>query len=929
MDNRRTEMVWHGLNKVVQAQDPLLSDAQLLGRFIASRDEAAFAVLLQRYGRLVYGVCRNVLRHEHDAEDAFQATFLVFSRRASAIRAEEALGSWLYRVAHRVANNARRAAERQRRRESKAARIEEQSQPPLASDLAWRELQAMLDQEVCKLPGKYRTPFVLCCLMGRSKSEAAAELNWKEGTVSSRLAHARKRLQTRLAQRGVTLSAILSGLAIAEQGGAGVPPALMEAVEKGVPQFLTGQGIATVPATLAGTVLRTMKISRLTLTGVIAAVLGLAGTAAIALQQRDQPKPPVVFNPTKDEPPAVIVEAPTDNLRQSVVRGRVVGADGKPVPRADVVIIAEEDRPAGDRDFASLGRRRVVATASADADGNFQFVTSRPNVRMREERYCLARGTGHQVNWQHLHTLVAVPALELKLETGRQVRGRLVDAAGKPASQVALHFAGFHRVPDPMPVEIDEIEAPAWPAPIVTDADGQFVLTSLPRRCTTYLQIKDERFGPQWVIVAPADEDETDLGTVTLPTPRMLEGAVIAEDTQQPLSNATVVAICYGAANAGTPARTMVKADAAGRFRIRLYPGESLTATAAGAPGTPYLAASKTIQWPAGAPQPAVELRVARGVKVRGQVVEQGTGQAIAGARIQYRPTSALNSNGRGGNLLVNLRWLDVASDANGRFEIVALPGPGHLLVRGPDHDFIPLEVSENELIYGAKDGGKPSNRLYYPDALVSLDLKARVEPDSVVATLRRGITIAGRVETADGKPLTSGFLASRNYLGSGWEQHCEFLPVRDGRFEIPGCDPAQTEPFWFWADKARQGAMVRLSIKDQKTTVRLAPFGSATVRLIDAKGAIVPAKEAQIFLVIRPGREPTDRTNHAAPRLTLDARFQGIQIDPTGRVIVRGLLAGATYVLDLGGGRTTQPFSVAAGQELSLPDVVIVPAPK
>ena len=180
-----------------------MTDGQILECFITRRDEAAFEALVRRHGPMVLGVCRRILRNTHDAEDAFQATFLVLARKAPSIGQRELVGNWLYGAAYRAALEAKAA--RRRVRERQVSAMPEPEAAAEAQD--WVDLRPVLDQELSRLPDKYRVPVALCDLQGRTRRDVARQLGIPAGTLSGRLATARRVLASRLARVGVALSA--------------------------------------------------------------------------------------------------------------------------------------------------------------------------------------------------------------------------------------------------------------------------------------------------------------------------------------------------------------------------------------------------------------------------------------------------------------------------------------------------------------------------------------------------------------------------------------------------------------------------------------------------------------------------------------------------------------------------------------------------
>ncbi len=265
-----------------------LTDAQLLERFTSYRDESAelaFRALLERHGPMVLRVCRAVLRDAHDADDAFQATFLVLVRRASSLWVRDSLGPWLHQVAYRIAHCARSDAARRRQQELRASEFTARFHDDGDRD----DLTAVVHEELGRLPRRYRETVVLCLLEGLTPEQAARHLNCPVGTVHSRLARGREQLRGRLARRGLATPAGLLAVEWARNGvSAAVPPALVDSTSRAALGIAVGQVSAgAVPASVAaltGTILRTMLMAKIRVTvatlllfGVVAAGAGVLG----------------------------------------------------------------------------------------------------------------------------------------------------------------------------------------------------------------------------------------------------------------------------------------------------------------------------------------------------------------------------------------------------------------------------------------------------------------------------------------------------------------------------------------------------------------------------------------------------------------------------------------------------------------------------
>lgn len=278
-----TSQVIQHLWSVLVPDETEQTDGQLLSCFIESREEAAFAGLVKRHGRMVWNVCRRLLGPE-DAEDAFQATFLVLCRKAASIRRRERVASYLYGVARQTALQARRAAARKRAREKQVVNMPE---PAVVEQDQWNDLQPLLDQELSRLPENYQVVILLCDLEGRSRKEAAQQLALPEGTVASRLARARALLAKRLARHGLAITSAALAEMLSRQAMAACVPAAMAAATIRAAGLIAVGGAAAAGAVsvkvaaLAEGVLKAMLLTKLKIALTVVAALALPVLAGV------------------------------------------------------------------------------------------------------------------------------------------------------------------------------------------------------------------------------------------------------------------------------------------------------------------------------------------------------------------------------------------------------------------------------------------------------------------------------------------------------------------------------------------------------------------------------------------------------------------------------------------------------------------------
>jgi RNA polymerase sigma factor (sigma-70 family) len=892
-----------------------LSDGQLLERFAGRRDEAAFAALVRRHGPLVLGVCRRVLHETADAEDAFQAVFLVLLRRARALNRERSLANYLYTVAYHTALRAKANAARRLRQERQVHDMPRAAPP--AEDV-WLDLRPVLDDELNRLPDKYRAPVVLCYLEGKTNEEAARLLGCPVGTVKGRLARARTLLRTRLSRRGVTLPAGLLGATLAERAMAAVPAALGEAAFQTA--MLAAAGNATAPAVvLADGVLKALLVARFKAATAVLLAAGTlllgALTRPVQAQRPAEPAAAPVQQANADPP------APADNPRKTTLTGRVHTPDGKPL--AGATVVAEAYFPSR----LPRGGPQMLEPVRTDRAGGYRLTVPLPPADGRYLLFLKATADGYGLGSQFHDSTAARPQTDIRMVPECPTRVRLVSLEGAAAARVPVTFSlpNYGVVPT----------GPSWQGRATTDDQGRLTVRGVGPGWRVWLEVRDERFACQRLELETGVGKETGEHLFTLAPPRPIEGRVLGQDTRKPLGNVRVV---IQASHEHTiTGEVEGRTDADGRYRIIPFTGSYFDVRAFPADGVPYLPWEEQFAWPKGALRRTQDFTLSRGVLVRGRVNESGSGKPLAGAEVTYRPRRRANPFYRRGLLEDVLAANPTRTGSDGTYQLAVLPGPGHLLVRGPTPDYLHVETS-----YRALETGKPGGERLYPDGLLALDLKPDAEPPEASFRLRRGVTVKGRVLRPDGQPAHNAAVLCRWYHPFSMPFSHNVLPVADGAYEVPGCDPDRAQPACFLDVEQQLGAVVELPGKQagEPVTVRLAPCGAATVRFVDGDGkplANQPVGEGLLFvhlhLVLTPGAtvwamaDTEALQSDTAMMVNFDPqRYRALRTDAQGRVTFPTLIPGGTYHLMTGEnlGTAKKEFTVKAGQTVDLGDVAM-----
>jgi RNA polymerase sigma factor (sigma-70 family) len=864
--------------------DDELPDGQLLERFATLRDESAFAALLQRHGPMVLGVCKSVVRDLHDAEDAFQAAFLVLAQKADSIHRRESVSGWLYRVAYHLAVKAQASAARRRVHEKRAAVMP--SADPLL-DLNLRELRRVLHEELDRLPANYRAPLVLCYLEEKTQEEAARLLGWTKGAVIGRLQRGRALLRTRLRRRGLALSAALSTAVLAlGSASAAVPAGLRNATLQAALKLAsngTAGGLVSAEAAAlvqgANAIMSTSKVKVVTvlLLTLSAGIAGLAAVRHTVLAAKPPEDAKSAKTPKPEDRPTAPETAKPESKESIEISGRVLDPEGKPFAGAKLYLSTLT--PGGTKASPwTPGGFKIEDRVISDKDGRFHFHMpkaefDRSNYWEQSRLMAVAKGYGPDLVM--LHKSLKHDGLTLRLVKDLPLNGRILDVDGKPVAGVKVRVSSLSAfAAESVDKVLDDVRTgtysgdtkhggeagicggdkfwigalPGQPAHVTTGADGRFRLTGLGRERHVRLHVEGPAIQHGYLVAVtrpmePLVSPRTSIGTLKLhgatfdyaaAASRPIRGVVRDKATGKPLAGVRV-----SADNTTFTTRT----DKEGRFEVLGCPkSPKYVVTVTPPEGQAYFARNNGFDDTPGFEPLRADIDLLPGVPLQGRVTDRATQKPVAGARIacypilpnpfaihmSYNPSEGPSS---------------ATTGDDGSFRLAVLPGPGVLAVKClSGRSYMPALLTRKEIdgfFKGARahpatnenfiivqQGANGASVIGQRDhqALALLNPAEKTKALEQNLTVEPGRTLRGTVVDPEGKPA------------KGVTLNGETLP--DGTFTLANLNPRRMKELYFVHAAKGLGLCMEVPLdSDKPLTVKLQPCGSVTGRIVDKDG--------------------------------------------------------------------------------------------
>jgi RNA polymerase sigma factor (sigma-70 family) len=866
-----------------------VGDRELLRRFADANDQKAFAALVARHSGMVLGVCRRELGCPQDAEDACQATFLLLARKAPGGRWQPSLANWLYTTARQVARNARRAALRRVKREGRAA-VPEAVQP--LDRMTGRELLAALDEELEKLPPRYRGPLVLCYLEGLTRDEAARRLGVPAATLKVQLERGRQRLHRALTARGASLGAGLLAVAVTSPAGAS-PPRLVESVLAAASGPVPDAVAALAEGVAVNGLLNKLALLALALAGAAALGIGL-GSVTLTAAEKQTAGPVPAKGPFPDNP---MTQAAAPAPPPITVSGRVFDSDGRPVSGAKVRLWSE-----GTKDGAAV-------RATTGPDGRFHFAAGAADagsgaiVAASAERF----GPG----WVRLGE-PAPGDLTLRLpKDDVPIAGRVLTLEGRPVAGMTVRVSSLAAgadgaglgpwveaqkreagsAADAVSLTTLPAEATGLPTVVTTGEDGRFRLTGFGRERVVHLQMRGRgvetvsldvmtRVGPDPGI--PSHLRNATFDCLVGPA-RTIVGTVRDGRTGRPLAGIKVHC---------PPGETFT--DDQGRYRLDGVAKQPTYWVAAG--GLPYFFTLTGVADAPGLEALTADFALERGLVVRGRLTDRATGKPIRG-RVMYladRANPALKDFPDFGKDFSTYKVPGGETRPDGSFEILALPGPGWLGVTAEDAErYVGAEVADWRTFLS-----RALPRLWWVGrfhAVVAInpsgdDLRSLTR----AVALEPGRTVTGTLVGPARQPVAGAYAAG---LTPGFSGRRPPVGLTTAEFCASGLSAQKTGKLVFFHPGLKLGKVQ--PVRPEETgplTVRLEPLGAITGRVLDANGR----PWAGLKVRVGPSHNISDYTDLPAELLDKLAQLLGAEVttDHDGRFRVEDLLPGLKYSL-------------------------------